>query len=334
MWIYILKQIIQRIFLLIIISFVAFMLLGSMGDPLDVLVSMNPQITDREIDEYRRQQGLDRPMYIRYFYWARDAVQGDFGISISYRRPAAELMFGRIPNTIYMQAIILFFIITVSIPLGIFSAIHQYSKTDYFLTFVAFAGSAMPTFWFALLLILAFGVLPPEGYRLPFTGMYSDNLTVAGRTVAYHEAPLYARFLNRLQHLILPVLSAALISLTGLIRQTRSAMLEVVRQDYVRTARAKGMPERKIIYKHALRNAMIPIATILIQTVPILFAGSLVIEQLFGWPGVGKLIFDAVMSNDYNLAMASIIFMSSLTVLFTLIADISYAFLDPRITYR
>jgi len=334
MWTYIARQLVQRVFLLFLISFIAFTLLGSMGNPIDMLKSMNPNITQREIDLYKRQQGLDKHITLRYFYWLRDAVRGDFGISIQYRRPAAELLFGRIPNTVYMQAIILIFIFSVAIPLGIFSAIHQYSKMDYLLTFMAFTGSALPTFWFALLMILAFGVLPKPGYRLPFTGMYSDNLVVAGRTIPYDEAPLYAKFINRIRHLILPVFSVSLISLTGLLRYTRTAMLEVIRQDYVRTARAKGLTERKVIYKHALRNAMIPIATIMIQSIPSLFAGSLIIEQIFGWPGVGKLIYDGVMAYDYPLAMTAIIFLSSLTVLFTLITDISYAFLDPRITYR
>jgi peptide/nickel transport system permease protein len=334
MWTYIARQLVQRVFLLFLISFIAFTLLGSMGNPVDMMKSMNPNITQREIDLYKRQQGLDKHITLRYFYWLRDAVQGDFGISMQYRRPAAELLFSRIPNTIYMQAIILIFIFSVAIPLGIFSAIHQYSKMDYLLTFMAFTGSAMPTFWFALLMILAFGVLPKPGYRLPFTGMYSDSLVVGGQSMPYDQAPLYARFFNRIRHLILPVFSVSLISLTGLLRYTRSAMLEVIRQDYVRTARAKGLTERKVIYKHALRNAMIPIATIMIQSIPSLFAGSLIIEQIFGWPGVGKLIFDAVMANDFILAMTAIIFLSSLTVLFTLITDISYAFLDPRITYR
>lgn len=334
MWTYIARQLVQRVFLLFLISFIAFTLLGSMGNPVDILKSTNPNITQREIDIYKQRQGLDKHITLRYFYWLRSAAKGDFGISIQYRRPAAQLLFSRIPNTIYMQAIIMLFIFSVAIPLGIFSAIHQYSKMDYLLTFMAFTGSAMPTFWFALLMILAFGVLPKPGYRLPFTGMYSDSLVVGGRTMPYDQAPLFARFINRIRHLILPVFSVSLISLTGLLRYTRSAMLEVIRQDYVRTARAKGLAERKVIYKHALRNAMIPIATIMIQSIPSLFAGSLIIEQIFGWPGVGKLIYEAVMANDFILAMTAIIFLSSLTVLFTLITDISYAFLDPRITYR
>lgn len=334
MWTYIARQLVQRVFLLFLISFIAFTLLGSMGNPVDILKSTNPNITQREIDIYKQRQGLDKHITLRYFYWLRNATKGDFGISIQYRRPAAQLLFSRIPNTIYMQAIIMLFIFSVAIPLGIFSAIHQYSKMDYVLTFMAFTGSAMPTFWFALLMILAFGVLPKPGYRLPFTGMYSDSLVVGGQSMPYDQAPLYAKFINRIRHLILPVFSVSLISLTGLLRYTRSAMLEVVRQDYVRTARAKGLTEHKVIYKHALRNAMIPIATIMIQSIPSLFAGSLIIEQIFGWPGVGKLIFDAVMANDFILAMTAIIFLSSLTVLFTLITDISYAFLDPRITYR
>jgi peptide/nickel transport system permease protein len=335
MWTYIARQLVQRVFLLFLISFIAFTLLGSMGNPIDMLKSMNPNVTQVQIDAYKRQQGLDKHVTLRYFTWLGNAVfRGDLGLSIQYRRPVGELLFGRIPNTMYMQAIILIFIFSVAIPLGIFSAIHQYSKMDYLLTFMAFTGSAMPTFWFALLMILAFGVLPKPGYRLPFTGMYSDTLVVGGQNVPYDQAPLFDKFLNRLKHLILPVFSVSLISLTGLLRYTRSAMLEVIRQDYVRTARAKGLSERKVIYKHALRNAMIPIATIMIQSIPSLFAGSLIIEQIFGWPGVGKLIFDAVMAYDYNLAMTAIIFLSSLTVLFTLITDISYAFLDPRITYR
>jgi len=334
MWQYIVRQLLQRILILFIISFLAFILLGQMDDPVQLLKTINPMITQTEINAYIRQQGLDKPIYLRYFYWLRNALHGDFGTSRQYYTPTFKLLMQRIPNTIYLQAIILIIIILVAIPIGIYSAVHQYSKFDYIFTFLAFAGAAIPYFWFALLLIILFGVLPPPGLRLPFTGMMSDTVVVNGSIVPYESAPLFTKFVDRLKHLILPVLSGSIVSLAGLIRYSRSALLEVIRQDYVRTARAKGLPERKVIYIHALRNAMIPIATILIQSIPGLFAGALIMEQIFGWPGMGKLTFDAVMNNDYTLAMTSIMFLSFLTVIFTLIADISYAFLDPRIAYR
>lgn len=334
MWQYIVRQSFQRLVILIIISFLAFLVLTLVGDPVEILKSMNPHITQKQIDVYKKQQGLDKPPLIRYFIWARNVLKGDFGISRAYKQPVFPLLISRIPNTMYMQAVIMVIIILLSIPLGIFSATHQYSSFDYILTFLAFTGNALPTFWFGLLLILAFGVMPAKEFRLPFTGMYSDSVVVNGSVVPYDVAPWYIKLLDRIKHMILPVMTVSLLSLAGLMRYTRSAMLEVVRQDYVRTARAKGLKEKTVIYVHALRNAIIPIATILIQSIPGLFAGSLIIEQLFGWPGVGKMVYEAVMSNDYPLAMMNIMFLSFLTVVFTLITDISYAFLDPRITYR
>ena len=334
MWQYIVKQAFQRLFILIIISFIAFLVLTLVGDPVDILKSMNPHITQKQIDVYKHQQGLDKPPLIRYFIWARNVMKGDFGISRAYKQPVFPLLISRIPNTMYMQAVILLIIVCLSIPLGIFSATHQYSSFDYVLTFLAFTGNALPTFWFGLLMILAFGVMPAKEFRLPFTGMYSDSVSYNGNVIPYDEAPWFIKLLDRIKHMLLPVLTVSLLSLAGLMRYTRSAMLEVVKQDFIRTARAKGLKERTVIYVHALRNAIIPIATILIQSIPGLFAGSLIIEQLFGWPGVGKMVFEAVMSNDYPLAMMNIMFLSFLTVVFTLITDISYAFLDPRITYR
>jgi len=334
MWQYIVRQSFQRLVILIIISFLAFLVLTLVGDPVEILKSMNPHITQKQIDIYKHQQGLDKPPLIRYFIWARNVLKGDFGISRAYKQPVFPLLISRIPNTMYMQAVIMVIIILLSIPLGIFSATHQYSSFDYILTFLAFTGNALPTFWFGLLLILAFGVMPAKEFRLPFTGMYSDSVVVNGSVVPYDVAPWYIKLLDRIKHMILPVMTVSLLSLAGLMRYTRSAMLEVVKQDYVRTARAKGLKEKTVIYVHALRNAIIPIATILIQSIPGLFAGSLIIEQLFGWPGVGKMVYEAVMSNDYPLAMMNIMFLSFLTVVFTLITDISYAFLDPRITYR
>jgi len=334
MWQYIVKQLFQRFFILIIISFIAFMFLNTMSDPVEILKSINPNIHQREIDIYLRNQGFNRPPVIRYFYWAKNVLRGDFGKSRAYKTDVFPLLMRRIPNTLYMSLVIWCIIILVAIPLGIFSATHQYSIFDYTLTFLAFTGNALPTFWFGLLMILWFGVLPPKGYRLPFTGMYSDTVTYNGQIIPYDLAPWFVKLGDRIKHMILPVFTVSLLGLTGLLRYTRSAMLEVIRQDYIRTARAKGLKEKTVIYYHALRNAMIPIATILIQSIPGLFAGALIVEQLYGWPGIGKMVFDAVMTKDYPLAMMDIMFLSFLTVIFTLITDISYAFLDPRISYR
>ncbi|MDD4028857.1 MAG: ABC transporter permease, partial [Caldisericia bacterium] len=315
---------IQRFFILLIISFLAFILLNAMSDPVEILKSMDPHITQQQIDIYKRQQGLDKPSVIRYVYWFKNAWKGDFGISRAYKENVFPLLMGRIPNTMYMQAIVLLIIVFTAIPLGIFSAVRQYSTWDYILTFFAFTGVSLPMFWVGLMVILWLGI----GAGLPFTGMYSDIVTYGGQTMPYAQAPWFVQLGDRLMHLVLPVLTISMISLAGLMRYTRSALLEVIRQDYVRTARAKGVSEKEVIYNHALRNAMIPIATILIQTIPGLFAGSLIVEQIFGWPGVGKMVFDAVMQKDYNLAMMDLMFLSFLTVTFTLIADISYAFLD------
>ena len=334
MWQYVVKQIFQRIFILFVISFLAFIILGQMADPVEILKTQNPHITQVEINEYKIRQGLNKPPVIRYFYWLKNVVMhGDFGTSRQYYIPNMRLLFQRIPNSIYLNAIIFLVVLIIALPLGVFSAIKQYSTFDYVFTFLAFTGAAIPGFWFGLLLILAFGVFPKPGYRLPFTGMYSDTINYGGKIFSYASAPGFAQFLDRLKHLILPVMTGS-IHLAGLTRFTRSAFLEVIRQDYIRTARAKGLPENKVIFTHALRNAMIPMATILIQSIPGLFGGSVILEQIFGWPGIGKLTYEALMANDYTLSMAAIIFFSTLTVLFTLIADISYAFLDPRITYR
>ncbi len=266
-------------------------------------------------------------------------LRGDFGLStvISRSRPVAELIGSRIGPTLLLMSISLMLSLLLGVPIGIYSAIRQYSKFDYFFTGVAFVGSAMPTFFFALLLILVFSVFPVFLVdTMPWIPRLPPGLKVAVRP--YEVASWLPKVqpgtaMDQILHLLMPVAVLTFFTMAPWSRFVRSSMLEVMRQDYVRTARAKGLYEKVVILKHALRNALIPFVTIVVLALPGLFAGAIITETVFAWPGMGRLYYDALQRSDWNVALALIFITALLTVIATLIGDILYTVIDPRIKF-
>jgi peptide/nickel transport system permease protein len=274
------------------------------------------------------------PFDSRYFKWLFAVVQGDFGKSNVEKRPALEMILERLPNTILLMSVAVVGELIVAIPVGIVSAIRQYSIFDYLFTILAYAGRSIPIFWFGLILIIVFhsGLDWPSwaGERagrplFPGGGMFDVRLQ---RELGY--VPLW----DRIYHLILPVTMLSVFGAAQYIRYMRSSMLEVIHQDYIRTARAKGLSERMVLYGHALKNAAIPVITILALELPILFGGALFTETIFSWPGMGKLFFRSAQRVDYAVLMGIVMINAALIILFNLVADFVYAFLDPRIRYE
>jgi peptide/nickel transport system permease protein len=260
---------------------------------------------------------------VQYWRWLGRVVQGDFGTSFGTdRRPVLDKITEAMPITLALNALELLLIFVIGIPIGVYSATRQYSAADRVTTVFVFLGFAMPTFWLALLCMMAFGV--QLGW-LPISGIKSmEHDLLSGPMKAWDYT----------SHLILPVLVAALTSLAGISRYMRSSMLEVVRQDYVTTARAKGLSERDVIYRHALRNALLPVITILGLSLPGLIGGSVIFETIFAIPGMGRLFYDGVMMRDYPLVMGVLVIGAVLTLVGNLLADVSYAIADPRLRKR
>jgi peptide/nickel transport system permease protein len=303
------------------ITMISFLVMNlAPGEPIDVLTNLNPKATAEVRERLRRHYGLNQPLPVRYVNWLKRVVRLDLGYSFAQdNRLVWDKIRERIPITLTINALSLLLIIIVAIPIGIYSAVHQNSFIDRALTIFVFIGFATPTFWLALLLMILFGV--HLGW-LPISGLESSQVTHAGFWLILGD---------RACHLLLPVLVSAFGGLAGLSRYMRSNMLEVIRQDYITTARAKGLREIKVIGKHALRNALMPIITILGFSLPGLIGGSVIFETIFAIPGMGQMFYGAVMARDYPLIMGTLLIGASLTLVGNLLADISYALVDPRI---
>jgi peptide/nickel transport system permease protein len=321
------RRFVHGIFILVGLSVLMFSLLAlTPGDPVELLAASNPDIRAEDTAMLRKYYGLDDPLYVRYVKWVRILVLGDpatgtrLGYSRTYGQPVTKIISERLKNTLWLLsgAFVLAFIVGVSA--GVYSALHQYSKLDYFITVAAFAGHSVPVFWQGIVFILLFAVWIPW---FPAGGMLTPGV-----------APGWPALMDRLWHLILPVVVLATFNTAAWARYMRSSMLEVIRQDYVRTARAKGNDERVVINKHAMRNALIPIITLVALSVPGLLNGSVLTETVFSWPGMGLALFQAVLGHDYNVAMAVLLFLALTTVVFNLLADVAYAMADPRIRYE
>jgi peptide/nickel transport system permease protein len=290
------------------------------GTTVDLDTSMNPRVSAEARERLRHLYGLDQPVHVQYWQWLKRLSTLDLGTSFAQdRRPVMDKIAERIPITLLIDVLSLILIFAVAVPLGIYSAIRQYSLFDKISTVVVFIGFAMPTFWIALLLMILFGVqlgwLPISGIR----SLDHQSLTPLGKLADYAR------------HLALPVFISAFGGLAGLSRYMRSNMLEVIRQDYITTARAKGLPEDNVIYRHALRNALLPVITILGLSVPGLIGGSVIFESIFAIPGMGQLFYQSVLARDYPLIMGVLVIGAVLTLIGNLIADVSYALADPRI---
>lgn len=293
------------------------------GKPTDILTELNPKITPEARERLEKYYGLDKPVIVQYGMWLKRIVKLDFGESFSTdKRPVWDKIIERLPVTILLNTLSLILILIIAIPVGVSSATHQYSLYDKMTTVVVFIGFAIPTFWFALLLMILFGV-------------YLDWLPISGlKSMSYENLTLTGKIWDKASHLILPVFLGAFGGLAGMSRYMRSNMLEVIRADYVTTARAKGLSEREVVYKHALRNALLPVITILGLSVPALIGGSVIFETVFAIPGMGQLFYMSVMTRDYPLIMGVLTIGAILTLLGNLLADIGYALADPRIRVR
>lgn len=293
------------------------------GAPTEMQTMMQPKVSLEARARLNAIYGLDKPLHIQYVDWLKRLVRFDFGRSFSSdNRPVQEKIMERLPVTLFINILSLVLILVVAIPIGILSAVHRYSLFDKATTLFVFVGFATPTFWLALLLMLVFGV---HLDWLPISGLKSLN---------YEYLGFWGKVVDLGRHLILPVLLSAFGGLAGLSRYMRGNMLEVIRQDYILTARAKGLPERVVIYKHALRNALLPVVTVLGLSIPGLIGGSVIFESIFAIPGMGQLFYGAVMARDYPVVMGELVIGAVLTLIGNLVADISYALVDPRIRVR
>lgn len=290
------------------------------GEPTDMQTELNPNITPQAIEQLKAHYGLDKPLTTQYFLWMKSLMVLDFGNSLSSdARPVWDKIKERLPITIYINISSMVIIFLVAIPLGVASALRRGSVFDRVTTVFVFIGFSVPSFWLALICMDLLGVR--LGW-LPISGIHSAQ---------YASLSFAAKVWDTTRHLFLPVVISAFGSLAGMSRYMRSSMLEIIRQDYILTARAKGLPERSVIYKHAMRNALLPVITILGLSIPGLIGGSVIFESIFSIPGLGKLFYEAIMMRDYNMIMGSLTIGAVLTLLGNLIADIAYSFADPRI---
>ncbi|MCW5853586.1 MAG: ABC transporter permease [Anaerolineae bacterium] len=319
---YILRRVLQSIPLLIGITIVVFLLVhAAPGNPLGEF-EFNPNIKPEDIARIRSNLGLDKPLYEQYFLWVSGMLRGDFGVSLITGRPVLEQIGERLPKTLLLSLTALVLAIGLSIPIGVYAAVKRGSWFDQVATVTSTMGQAIPSFWFGLIMILVFSVRFKE---LGWPSFPSGGVTTPGQPFSLADL---------LHHLAMPAFVLAFINIAGWTRYVRSSLLETINQDFVRTAHAKGLHDRTVIFRHALRNSLIPVVTLMGLALPGLVSGALVIEVIFSWPGIGRLAFDAARSRDYTTIMGLVTITSSLVVLGNLLADITYGLLDPRIKYQ
>jgi len=314
---YVRRRLLQMIPLLIGISLLIFLIIqAAPGGPETVYFATGRFVNPEVIEAYKRKLGLDQPVYIQYLKWIGAAISGDFGFSYTSSRPVTEVILERLPATAELMGVGFVFAALVALPLGVLSAVKQYSIADFVGTAISFLGIAMPVFWFGLILQLLFSVklgwLPTSGRETVGDGSLPDHI----------------------RHLILPGLVLSLRYIAGWSRYMRTTMLGVIRADYVRTARSKGLKENVVLMRHALKNALIPVVSILALDLAGLFSGAVLTETIFAWPGIGRLFIQSMYNRDYPLLMGILMMGSFMVVFFNLIADIIYGWLDPRISYK
>jgi peptide/nickel transport system permease protein len=313
---YVIRRLLQALPLLLAISAVSFTILKvTPGGPLAAYEG-NPNFTDADRVRLEHAFGLDQPIPIQYLVWLGQFLTGDWGYSFAAHQPVLDLITERLPNTLYLMGTVFVTVLLLAIPIGVIAAVKQYSWFDHIVTGTTFAFLSTPTFWLGLLLIIVFGL---QLRLFPLGGIQT-----AGKPFDV---------LDRLHHLVLPVATIALVQLGSHVRYLRASMLETIGQDYMRTARAKGLAERVVVLRHGLKNAAIPLVTVVALDVPELFVGALVTEQIFGWPGMGRLFWDAATRSDYPVIMGILTVSSTLIVLANLLADVVYGYLDPRIRF-
>jgi peptide/nickel transport system permease protein len=310
-------RLVEIMAMLVLMSVVIYALIGLMpGDPIDLMRSADPRMSAADAARLKALYGLDQPLLLRYAGWARQALAGDLGYSRLFAAPVWQALLPRLGNSLLLMGPSFVLAFAAALGLGIAAARRPHSRLDAVINLFCFAGVSLPTFWLALVLILVFaaglGWLPASGIA---TAGSSD-------------------IVDRLRHLVLPATTLILVSAASYTRYIRAAMREALAQDHIRTARAKGGSEARVILHHALPAALVPVTTILALSFGGLVSGALVTETMFAYPGMGKLIFDAVMGNDYNLALAALLLATAVTMIANLAADLAYAWLDPRVSYR
>lgn len=318
---YVVRRLILAIPVLLGVSFLSFMVIAAApGDFLDQY-RLNPSISPQTIERLERQYGLDKPWYIQYFVWLKEVVKGNFGYSFQYHRPVFEIIWRRLGATLLLSVTTMIFVWSIAPAMGIYAALHQYSLLDETFSVIAFIGISIPNFFFALLFLY---FAARTGW-FPIGGIISLN---------FDDLSWWRKILDYLWHVVGPVLTLGTAGLAGIMRQMRGQLLDQLRQDYVMFAYAKGMPENNVIYKHALRNAINPIITIFGYNISGLLGGAVLTETVFGWPGMGRLVIEALQSQDLFLVMASLLLSSVMLILGNLIADILLAWADPRVRLR
>ena len=316
---FILRRLLHMCITLVGISIISWIIITQApGSP--IALTMDPKVSPKIIEQMEKNYDLDKPVYQQYFLWIKKLFTGKL-YSFKDGRPVMEKIGERIWNTLLLNLVATLIIFSLAIPLGIFSAKRQYTFLDHLGTFGAFLGLSIPGFWLAYLIIL--GTVELFGY--PVLGMRSFV------TEGFGMAEIV---LDRIWHLMLPALIMAIHGIAGLSRYTRSSMLEVIRQDYIRTAKAKGVPEETVYYKHGLKNALLPIITLFGFLIPGLIGGSIIMESVFAWPGIGRLAYQAVLARDYPVVMTILTISAVLTLIGNFIADILYGIADPRIRYQ
>lgn len=311
---YILRRLVQSVVLIVLVTIIAFGLMHLAPGGPESVYAVGTNMGAEDLARIRESFGLDEPIHVQYAKWATGMLTGDWGRSFRDRQPVTEVIFARVPATLELTVTALSFAIVIGVSIGILAAVRQYSVPDYLASVGAMVALSLPTFWFGLMAIYLFSVelgwLPSGGRR-----------TLGGDS----------GFLDRMQHLILPACVLGLVLVAGWSRYTRATMLEVINQDYIRVARAKGLGERAVLFAHAFRNALVPLITLAGIQLPILFGGALVTESVFTWPGMGRLFVDSLEYRDYPVMMGILFLTALLVILFNLLADVVSAVIDPRI---
>jgi ABC-type dipeptide/oligopeptide/nickel transport system permease component len=302
---YLLRRLLQSLLVLFGVSFVVFLILHLTGDP--ALILLPPDASVEDVQRFRKAMGFNDPFMVQYGRFLSGALRGDFGQSVRHGEPAFALVVERLPATFELSGAALLVALSLAIPAGIVSAVRRNTPVDYLSTVTALLGQSMPTFWLGIMLILIFSV---QLNLLPSSGR------------------------GGLEHLIMPAVTLGLFTTARIMRLTRSGMLEVLGQDYIRTARAKGVSDRPVVWKHALKNAAIPIVTIVGIELGTLLGGAVITETIFAWPGVGRLSVQAIYNRDYPVVQAAVFLLASTFVMVNLVVDVLYTYLDPRIRLR
>lgn len=318
---YIIRRILTMIPIMIGVSLIVFILIASLPGDSVTAHAAGGALSPEKLAQNRELLGLNKPLLVRYFIWLGNAIRGNLGISVTYKIPVSAVMGEFIWNSFLLAVVSFILQLLIAIPVGIISAKKQYSAFDNMTAVAAFAGISLPSFFLAMILRYVFSV--KLGW-LPLDGMISVGVTMSAGQ----------KLLDVIRHMVLPVITLTVIQTGSTVRYVRTSMLEVLNQDYVRTAKAKGLPEKIVIYKHALRNGMIPVVTFIGGALPSLFAGAIITETIFAWPGIGKVFYQSIGQRDYLFMMGFVMLLAVLTMLGNLLSDILYSVVDPRIRLK